>query len=63
MRHGERADKVFEEGIAIEQFNDPPLTSAGKQMAYRSGISLRKHLNSMNINNVKIISSPFLRTL
>ena len=63
IRHSERADQVFEEGITIEQQNDPPLTTRGVAYAQNTGEYMKKWLQENQYEEVHIVSSPFLRCL
>jgi broad specificity phosphatase PhoE len=65
VRHSERADQVMGGGDStfIENRNDPPLTSRGKEMAFDAGVAMRSVLLDCGVTHVKVESSPFLRCL
>ena len=63
IRHGERADKHQEEGIAVDVYSDPPLTTKGKEMAHQTGKYLKTWLTDLGYDDIHICSSPFMRTM
>lgn len=65
IRHSERADQI-KQGLdhpVIEEKIDPPLSYRGLEIATETGIGLKKYLRENNYTQVKIFSSPFLRSL
>ena len=61
VRHGERADDSQAEAPPYPPPDfDPPLTSKGRQQAFKSGQVLK---HSLKPTSVRILSSPFLRCL
>lgn len=63
IRHSERADQVMEQGLKIEEINDPPLTSNGIELSKITGEWLKIYLKLNGYKRIIIRSSPFLRTL
>ena len=46
IRHSERADEHFEEGLRIENSIDPPITSKGFELANKTGLYLKEWLSN-----------------
>ena len=65
IRHSERADQV-QPGVEhpkIEEKVDPPLSYKGLEIATQTGIKLNLYLRENGYTQIKISSSPFLRSL
>ena len=63
IRHSERADQVENCNQAIEIPQDPPITANGFELARATGEYLKDWINKFGYTEIKIVSSPFIRTL